>query len=293
MADSPLLTKSKTAIAKQANAQAGMLVHNYNVNVKGIAKKVIYHFSDIHLSEYDSFSDEQEKLFAIERTNIWEERRVAKAKHYKEPCSEEQLQSSYQHFVNLLAEAEKGDALILTGDICDYISGANIRAVNNCFSKLTIPYMYVCGNHEKPELIPDGNVVSQIKNPVQILDLGDVVIFGVDNSRRQVTAEQTEQLKRAFLLGKPLIVAMHVPIMTDGNQEEFEKRGAYVQFNGKDAGKETLEFVDLIKENANSIIAVLAGHLHYIDNTQVVPGVMQYVSSQGILGNINRYEIGI
>jgi len=287
------MDEEKKAIAKQANAQTGMLIHNYKINVNGITKKVIYHFSDIHLSEYDSFSDEQEKLYAIERTHIWEDRRIAKAKHYKEPCSEEQLQSPYQHLVNLLAEAENGDALIVTGDICDYISGANMRAVNHCFNKLTVPYLYVCGNHEKTELIPDGNVVSQIKNPVQILDLGDIVIFGVDNSRREVTAEQTEQLKKALLLGKPLIIAMHVPIMTEGNQEEFEKRGAYVQFNRKDAAKEVLEFVDLIKKNANSIIAVLAGHLHYIDNTQVAPGVMQYVSSQGILGNINRYEIGI
>ena len=273
--------------------QPGILIHNYKISAKGIPKKVIYHFSDIHLAEYDAFSDEQEKLKAIERTHIWENRRITNAKLHNEPHSEEQQQSAYHHFLNLLAEAEKGDALIMTGDICDYISGANIRTVNNCLNKLTVPFMYVCGNHEQVQLIPDGDVVSQIKNPVQILDLGDVVIFGVDNSRREVTAEQNEQLKKALLLGKPLIVAMHVPIMTEGNKDKLEKGGAYVQFNRKDATKEVFEFVDLIKENSDKIITVLAGHLHYINNTQITPDVMQYVSSQGILGNINRYEIGI
>lgn len=278
---------------KSSNVQTGVLIHNYKINVTGITKKVIYHFSDIHLSEYDAFSDEEEKLKAIERTHIWETRRITNAQLHDEPCSEEQQQSSYNHFLNLLSEAEKGDALIMTGDICDYISGANIRTVNNCLNKLTVPYMYVCGNHEKTELIPEGNVVSQIKNPVQILDLGDVILFGVDNSYREVTAEQNEQLKKALSFGKPLIIAMHVPIITEGNKDKLEKGGAYVQFNREDATKEVFEFVDLIKENSDKIITVLAGHLHYINNTQITPDVMQYVSSQGILGNINRYEIGI
>lgn len=47
-----------------------------------------------------------------------------------------------------------------------------------------------------------------------------------------------------------------------------------------------------IKQNSEQIVAVLAGHLHFANNTEITEGVMQYVSTQGDLGNINRYEIG-
>lgn len=274
------------------NTNTGIIVHNYKINSKGIKKKVIYHFSDLHLTQYDSFSSESERKTAIKKTEFWKNGREHFANTYNEPFTAEQCKDGYTHLINLLAEAEKGDAVIMTGDICDYISTANLRAVNKCLNGFTVPFMYVCGNHEDPKQIPDGQIVSQLKKPVQILDLDDVIIFGIDNSLRNITAVQNEQLKKALLSEKPLIIAMHIPIMTEENKAQLEKCEEYYILNSKDATKETLEFIELIKQNSSKIIAVLAGHLHFMNNSEIAPSVTQYVSSQGLLGNINRYEIG-
>jgi hypothetical protein len=39
-------------------------------------------------------------------------------------------------------------------------------------------------------------------------------------------------------------------------------------------------------------VAVVAGHLHFLNTCQLAPEITQYVSSQGLLGNLNRYVIG-
>ncbi|MBQ1231653.1 MAG: hypothetical protein IIX73_04750, partial [Clostridia bacterium] len=82
-------------------------------------------------------------------------------------------------------------------------------------------------------------------------------------------------------------------IMTDGNRALLEECGEYFRLNHKDATPEVFEFIDIIKQNREQIVAVLAGHLHFRNNTEIAKGVTQYVSSQGALGNINRYEIGV
>ena len=114
----------------------------------------------------------------------------------------------------------------------------------------------------------------------------------MDNSTRDITAEQNKKLKDVLKKGKPILIAMHCPLMTDGNRELLERAGEYYQLNSKNASEEVFAFVDIIKQNSEQILAVLAGHLHFKNNSEITSGVTQYVSSQGALGHINRYEIG-
>ena len=86
---------------------------------------------------------------------------------------------------------------------------------------------------------------------------------------------------------------MHIPIMVPGNREILEPCGEYFRLNHSEADEETLAFIELVKSHPGKILAVLSGHLHFRCNCDLVPGIPQYVSSQGILGNINRYEIGV
>ena len=200
--------------------------------------------------------------------------------------------SAGEHLRNLLSAAGDGDAVVLAGDICDNMSGANLRFLNSALGELSVPFMAVCGNHERAEEFPGSMHFSGMKKPVQVADLGDVILFGIDNARRQISAEQNRALLDTLALGKPVIVVMHVPVRTEGNAEKFEKCGEYFQLNHSKASAEVREFIDIIKENSGKIAAVLAGHLHFADNSEIAPGVMQYVSDQGILGNLNRYVIG-
>jgi hypothetical protein len=88
-----------------------------------------------------------------------------------------------------------------------------------------------------------------------------------------------------------VVIAMHVPIQVEGNQAHA-RCDDYFRLNHAEAPQENLEFIDLIRKNAGKIVAVVAGHLHFLNTCELAPGLTQYVSSQGLLGNLNRYVIG-
>lgn len=173
-----------------------VLVHDYTIPIKGIKKKIIYQFSDLHLNLSDEFSSETEKQTAAKNVDGWHRGRLEFARAFNEPCGEDQLAECQEHLEALLKKAqEDGDALILAGDIFDYINGAHARLFERKFSDISIPYVAVCGNHEPTDQIPDDGYMAAMKQPVQILDLGDLVIIAIDNSKRIISAEQISAVK--------------------------------------------------------------------------------------------------
>ena len=275
------------------NIPEGTLVHNFKIPIPGVRKKILWHFSDVHLALHDAFSTPEETQKAEEATASWLDGRLWFSQHHGEPDADCQRKSARAHFDTLLGLAKGADALILAGDICEYVSDANLRFLDRALTKCPVPWMAVCGNHDQAADIPQGYLYSRAKTPVQLLDLGDLLILGFDNSRRSITREQNDQLKAALAPGKPLVIVLHVPIMTEDNEAILLQCGEYFRLNHPEADTETLAFINTVKENAGQIAAVLAGHLHFGNVSEIAPGLRQYVSSQGILGNVNRYEIGI
>ena len=274
-------------------AGKSILIHDYKIPVPGIRKKVIWHFSDIHLSEYDALSTPEEVLRAKESSEGWEETRRYFAVKNGEPWEPEQRIPAAEHLKALLELAKTGDALLVAGDMSEYISPANMRHLDEAFGDFPTPWLAVCGNHDPAAQIPEGHVYSRVKQEVQILELEDMVILGLDDSQRAVNAGQLETLERLLAGEKPLLILMHVPFSTPENRAILEECGEYFRLDHPQAGPEAEAFRELIRENADKIIAVMAGHLHFGNVSELVPGVTQYVSSQGILGNVNRYEIGV
>ena len=270
-----------------------ILIHDYKVPFPGIRKKVIWHFSDVHLSEYDALSAEEEVLRAKEASEGWEETRRYFAVKNKELWEPEQRLPASTHLKNLLDLAKTGDALLIAGDMSEFISPANMRCLDEAFGNFPIPWLAICGNHDPADQIPEGYTYSRIRAEVQILELEDMVILGLDDSQRQISGAQLEALKALLAGEKPVLILMHVPLSTPANREILEDCGEYFRLDHPQAGPEVAQFLELIRENAEKIVAVMAGHLHFGNVSELVPGVTQYVSSQGILGNVNRYEIGI
>ncbi|MBO5785843.1 MAG: hypothetical protein J6R45_00815, partial [Clostridia bacterium] len=64
------------------------------------------------------------------------------------------------------------------------------------------------------------------------------------------------------------------------------------QLNYNGCPSRNLEFIKLIEDNSDSFVAVLAGHLHYPNVSEIAGGLTQYVTGQGVTGNIHRYIIG-
>ena len=269
-----------------------IVLHNFKIEREDIKRKVIYHFSDVHLTEYDELSSESEINKAKELTSAWEKVRRDFALYSGEKCEEAQLISAKSHLQSLINASCDGDALVMTGDVIDFIGSANLRAVDSILTDFQKPFISVCGNHEDSNLIPDGIIFSVTKRETQEIDLGDLIIIGIDNSKRKITKAQNDFLLNTLSKGKPIIVAMHIPIMTNGNEALLKKGDEYFYLNNSHADEETLRFIDILKENSSQIVALLSGHLHFGNESEIISDLTQYVASQGILGNLNRYEIG-
>lgn len=269
-----------------------IILHKFNIPVKGVKKKTIYHFSDTHLTEYDSLSDAAEKEKAIKQTAAWENVRYSFISAYNEPFTDAQKITGKEHFENLIKLASEGDAVVMAGDILDYVNGANLRIAEKGFASLKCPFISVCGNHEKADQIPETGAVSVMKKDVQTIEFDDLIIIGFDNSKRIITENQLNALADTLKKGKCTVIALHIPIMTEDNEEALRRAGEYFQLNYDGCPEENIRFIELIKENSALVAAVLAGHLHFNNISHITEGVTQYVSSQGIAGNINEYTIG-
>lgn len=271
---------------------ANLLQNIIRIPVKNVKPKRIYQFSDTHLVEWDDLSSQDETVRASARTARWEKLRFEFASHYGEPCGQAQSLPAKTFFYELLETCKGGDALIMAGDIIDFDTHCNTRILDLALKDYPVPFVAVCGNHDEPDKLPEGHPMKAAGAPVQKLDLGDMVILGFDNSQRVITKAQNQAFQQALNEGKPVLVAMHIPIMTEGNWDKLQYCGEYFQLNYEGCPEENLQFIEMIKANADQIIAVTCGHLHFLNQSEICPGVVQYVSSQGIIGSYSIYEIG-
>ena len=271
---------------------SNIILHEYRIPVPGMRRRIIYQFSDVHLSFADQLSTPAERAAAAERTQFWVGGRVSFAKQHQEPHDESAPIAVTAYFEDMMqAAAKDGDALVITGDLFDQISPADIRWYENRFASLPLPHVYVGGNHEPLTSVPDQGAIARIKSPLQLLDLGDMLIAGFHNADRTITQEHLDALLALIAQPKPVVIAMHIPIQVAGNVPHANCDD-YFRLNHAQAPQENEEFIDLISQNAGKIVAVLAGHLHFLNTCELTPGLTQYVSSQGLLGNLNRYVIG-
>lgn len=265
-----------------------LIIHEYKIPLKGVAPKVIYHISDVHLCEWDEFSTPDEKKRAIERSAEWDDTRRWFAETYNEPCEKRQEIPAAKQYANLLSATADGDAVIFSGDTMDYISAASIKVMEDGLKRLNRPFVAVCGNHDLAEALPDGMLLSEMKKPLQVVSLGDMLLVGIDNSGRTFTSEQLKGIEALFSKKKPMIITMHCPSVTDENRAILEKCGKYFLLEEP----ANSNFLDLVRSEKSTVCAILTGHLHFSLNTKISEKVMQYGASQGILGNINKFIIG-
>ena len=265
-----------------------LIIHEYKISLKGIAPKIIYHISDVHLCEWDENSTPEEKASAVDRTAEWEVTRRWFAETYNEPCEKRQEIPAAKQYANLLSATADGDAVVFSGDIMDYVSAASLKVMEEGLRGLNCPFVAVCGNHESAESLPDGMLLSEMKKPLQVVDLGDILLVGIDNSTRTFTDEQLKGIESLFSANKPIIITMHCPAVTDENRATLQKCGEYFLLEEPANSK----FIELIRSEKSTVCAVLTGHLHFKLNTRISDKVMQYGASQGIAGNINKFIIG-
>ena len=97
-----------------------------------------------------------------------------------------------------------------------------------------------------------------------------------------------EVVERAFDLGKPLIILMHVPLQTDSLVEKvYNVRGRGYLIGSQDIkpNETTQKFIDMINAEGSPVVAVLDGHVHLSDFSELDNGVKQYTMAPGFEGN--------
>ena len=200
------------------------------------------------------------------------------------------------------------DYVLFAGDILDFNSKATTAALKDGLDKLNKPYMYVRADHDMEcywqtdqsywDAVARQSAVCDNES-LQVKDLGEIIIMGVNFSQNNVSEETLEKMKEVMNLGKPVVVLTHVPVgqwqgtdlQTYSDSVRDWRRlywapGAYCEPNDT-----TSAYLELIYAEDSPVIAVLAGHLHAKWEGQVSPNAIEHIFAPCFSSNVGIVNI--
>lgn len=203
------------------------------------------------------------------------------------------------------ANEQQVSAVLFTGDIIDFPSPENLLALKNALETLTVPYIYVPGNHdwsyfdnyhtedsvlqERPLLRP----FCQGSEDFHTLSVGEVTFVALDNSMDRYRPGTESRLKEALEDKDCVIALQHVPFYCDTLHEDTVRVWKLdVNLGGKGIVRdESADRICRLLVDSPAVRAVFCGHLHF-DHEDLVEGVLpQYVTTLGCGGDAVLFEI--
>ncbi len=262
-------------------------IHDSEIIIDGLQREYVFmHISDLHMNVCDELSDENEKEEGKQSEKTWLELREYFANSFGEPYGEAHMISSEKAVDKMIALAEemKPEALLLSGDMLNFTNGGSVRSLRKKLASYGGRFMFVPGNHDS------GNSTLLAGDGVQVINCGEFMVVGIDNSARSLSDVQLAELKALCALGKPIIMLQHIPIMTDINREYLTGFGEYfsVDINGEDANGAELA---KIEAEAPTIKAILCGHIHGHRELGISEGKRQISASSGLVGFVHRVTV--
>lgn len=203
------------------------------------------------------------------------------------------------------------DGVLFGGDIIDYPSPASFAYLEEELSKLNAPYVYTLGNHDwtfpweymteqgKEEYLPQLAPYMEHNTAVHSVDFGEFIVVAVDNSAGQVNGEALAVYEEILNQGKPVIVLVHVPFMTQsvlGKAKDAWSSPVVIgggNYGGIYPNEESERFDALTTAADSPVAAVIAGHVHFYDK-DVIDGkkaVLQLVGDAGFHGSAMRIKV--
>lgn len=257
-----------------------------NVKIPGLKKN--YHF--LFLTDTHIIIKEREEIGCFGKTD----NRIALFKNRQGQDSKEDF-PKWMKFAN----NQKYDAVILGGDIIDYLTPENVEFVKKNLKQLKMPYLYTMGNHDS--YIPwdnlgfqrkDKNLVGLFQNQnseVQVLEYPEFKIVSVNdfgiNAFGAVSKEALKGLQEECKEKKPIILVLHVPITTKKSKklhDDTVARQGSAMLLGRNCGykldKNADKFLDLVEDKNTPVIAVFSGHLHFYHKDMLTDKTVQVVS---------------
>ncbi len=258
-----------------------------NLNLKN--KYTLVHFSDVHIVAFPENTQQEAYAKASQNEKAWFRVRKEFADYFKEVCNEEQMIPSTQCLDHLLEYTcfIQPDLLMMSGDILDYDSPDNIYYLTNKLQNVSFPYVIACGNHESAKIFQE---LTNHHETFMVQHLKEFKVIAVDNSTKKFSAEQVTLLKEELKENCPILLCMHIPLMTQYNQEDMKKYDSYFIINHQDCDVNTKEFIDLIL-NHDLIKHVFCGHTHGQGFSQLCEHKNKYCASSGLIGYVNKIII--
>ena len=196
------------------------------------------------------------------------------------------------------------DGVIIAGDLTDFYSEANKRAIEEGLSRIKTPYIYLRADHDisgrKTGLDKDTITVEEEdlcpNEPVMALEYPGLAIVGLNDSTSQMTEEGVGMLEEILEdKERAVLLFTHVPF-----EPEKDTRLAAASFEawqdrsllwGPDSyyvpDANTQRAIDLICGEGSPVQAVFAGHLHFRYDGPLTGSVKQHVLDANYKGNIS------
>lgn len=290
--------------SKPLNVCATLDQNHVSFFAEGINESIkVIHIADTHL-----FMDDARGIPFQDYSN-----RMAKA--YNETThfqtrSKTTPQDSFEQTLALAKEA-KADLITLVGDIFSFPSELAIEWVLSRLKAISIPYIFIAGNHDwhyegmkgSLETLRKTWVEKRLRplyqghNPLMAAyDLKGVRFIALDNSTYQITKDQLNFFKAQVATGIPLVLLVHIPLYAPGKNISFgcgnPHWGGSTDKNYKlerrpkwpESGhtKTTFDFYQSVF-NAPNLLGIFSGHIHQ-NSIEIIKGIPQIVSDDNASG---------
>lgn len=263
-------------------------VYESEVCLPGLEETVtLFHISDSHLCIVDDLTPEGEADHLRKREDTWMDARFSFLRFFGESCSEERRVHTWEAFDRLTAlAAERGaDMLLSTGDLMEHMHGAGARFLKERMAALPFPLLATPGNHE------DASCEGLWTEGVQVVEYPGFRIVAVDDRLRTVTDGALDTLAALLRGTTPVILMMHVPLLTDGNRASVLGRmDPYFCIDERTCDGNASRFLELLRES-ECVKLILCGHVHGWTDTCPIAGIRQITAPQGMAGGAHVLTI--
>ena len=261
------------------------------VPIKGLKKEFkILHFTDLHACALDEA--EKAAMEPVRRDYIPPRQGLfGGGRPYP---SEAALPALMRYGEEIAA-----DLILMTGDIIDFPSEANLTLLASCVDTCKVPVLYITGNHDwsyaddyhtenaAATYLTRVDAISGAVDHAAVYEDDIVLVCAVDSGLDRIRKETLEAYltaaRRAKAYGKVLILALHVPVHAETLVEDTVRVWRQELTIGEGAfgadDPATMAFYNAVAvESDLAPDVVIAGHVHF-DHEDIFPnGTPQYIT---------------
>lgn len=288
---------------KKADGFGSIQVQDVRLSLAGIAHEYeFFLIADTHISLCDGRDREL----------------MEKADSRREAFERESGKIATRTFHNLITEAVDGqaDLTVFAGDITDSAMYASVDFVQKEVSRLDMPYLYVTGNHDFEygdqyfskkayrDYFPRLQGLTGTDRQYAVWENEDIVVVGIHDKNNQFSKSAVQALLPLMQGDKPVIVVLHVPLQPQYENSRLEQqaddvwglsaKGRCRVLIGETAckpNKTTQKLLDAIFDKNSPVAAVLAGHIHFYNQSMLDEKAVQVVAGAGYYGDAVRVHL--